>query len=171
MKALSLCCEMLAYLFRYGEGLIDARSDGRPAKIIAGQPQAGKSRGKFCDRSQTAAVTKMELSAVSYEESRPERSFPVTSVGVARTKERVKTDSAPRLLSRRTSKEPSFWRETAVTHVAVSSAGPSLFASARTSVSLPSRKDCSEGCSRGPFLDFARRSMPRTMLPAAFSAS
>src|SRR6266404_7382059 len=84
----------------------------------------------------------MELSSVSNDESRRERSLPVTSVGAAKIKDLVVTDSPPPWLSRRTSNEPSFWQEIPVTLVWVSSAVPSLFASARTSVSLPSRKDC-----------------------------
>src|SRR3989442_4227112 len=101
----------------------------------------------------------MALSSDSNDESRRERSLPVTSVGVARIKDPVETDSSPPWLSRRTSNEPSFWQEIPVALVWVSSAVPSLFPSARTSVSLPSRKDCRLGRSQGPFLDFARRIM------------
>src|SRR5437588_7978050 len=110
----------------------------------------------------------MDVSGVSNGESRPARSLPVTSVGVAKIKELVETDSLPVRFSRRTWNELSLWREIPVTHVEVSRAGPSLFASARTRVSLPSRKDCSDGRSRERFFDFEARSMPRTMLPAVF---
>src|SRR5213082_1985959 len=96
----------------------------------------------------------MELSGDSNEASRAARSLAVTSVGVARIRESAETDSLPVRFSRRTWNEPSFWREIPATHVEVRSAGPSLFARARTRVSLPWRKDCRIGRSRGPFFDF-----------------
>src|SRR5258708_40190298 len=113
----------------------------------------------------------MEVSGDENEEWSWERRLPVISVGVARIRDFVETDSTPLRVSKRSENELSLWLEISATFVSASSAGPRFLANARTRDSLPWRKVCRVGRSRGPFLDLARRIIPRTMLPVDFSAS
>ena len=57
----TLLGKVLAYLFGDFQSLIDAGADGRPAQVIAREPEAGEARAKVCDRRQAVAVTEVVL--------------------------------------------------------------------------------------------------------------
>jgi hypothetical protein len=51
----------IAYLFGNGQGVIDARSNGGPLQIIAGQPEAMEARASLCDCRQAVAMAEIVL--------------------------------------------------------------------------------------------------------------